>query len=691
MKYQEGNRQLAIGNRRNETGGMALWSAAAPTPLWISASAVADESTGRTAADLSSAPLPPEIQSGVGAPRFARGSAAALHSGRRAGFSRSILLVPLALLACAMLLAAQDAATGGAGVAPASAAASSTNPTSSRVRFDIDETGLPKQIYVAADVQELPLELRVPGAVVSDAALAAIGRGNRLRGPIRIEAVVEGKRVQAKTLKAGQEKDGTLQCQLIAGPYKINVAANYRYEVAAGRILAIDIGYEAQAGNSELEFMIEPVTPVDLAWDLHVAPLAGMRLSTTVPATVPTSVATTSPSTRFIPPAYYRDVALSTGEGVIWDDSRQNDFHDKMLFLGTGDGGITVGYDPSIREPNQSTVEVRRSKIGEVTFAVRLDRGNSDARKLKTRLLLIVSPTQSSAQCRRNLEWVSWPPSAKHSNTSRQGFEFMHDFCGDVGPGNYDHVDLYPSSLMRALAGSSASETLRVRSNVRQAACGDDPAYDRAILGRAMLHDIGVDANGLGQPAEYVRLVKALKGFGFFEANDIEFIPYWRSGTVVRFGEEFNPNSPFKLTEDNPAAGTYVSVYRRPFEKDGKKGYQAMFVIFNEQAKPVRERLYIFTPPRIWGGKGNVQTGSEIIAGYDFGRIPDGSDWRKKKVVDHHYVFGPPALMDLEDRSVANLSDSKGQTSEIYGPLHIQQHDYRVLWGYWLPGEEKKK
>ncbi len=610
---------------------------------------------------------------------------------RRLGFSRAILLAPLALLACALMLCAQDAATHGAGILPATAAdvsptesTSRPTPTSSRVRIDIDETGLPRQIYIAADERELPLELRVPGAQVPDAALAAIGRGNRLRAPITIVAIVDGKVIPATVVSRAV---GSEPAKLKAGPFDVTAQT-----VLCGGAAVLEIHYEKKdAVTAELELLAQPVSPVDLAFDGQVADIKTMKLWTEVAATSPTSSPASAPATRPVPPAAFRDMAIAAGEGVVWQSPTKG--FTKKLFIGTADGGIrwssfNNGWP---LDPDRSIVELRRSKIGEVTFAARLVGSTDAAAEGVLACIFRPSPFNCGRDGARKAQWIGVAPAAGDSDAfdlrTLKGTR-----CGDIGPGKYDHIDLYPSSLMRAIIGDRRGAILRIVSNVRTAQPGDDPAYDRAILGRALLHDVGVDPNGLSQPAEYVRLVKGLKGFGFFEANDIEFIPYWRSGAIVRYGEEFNPNSPFKLTEDNPAAGTYVSVYRRPFEKDGKKGYQAMFVIFNEQPKPIRERLYIFTPPRIWGGPGNVQTGAEIIAGYDFGKIPaENSDWRQKKIVDHHYVFGPAALVDLEDRSVANISDSKGQTAEIYGPLHIQAHDYRVFWGYWIPGVEKKK
>jgi hypothetical protein len=68
-------------------------------------------------------------------------------------------------------------------------------------RFTLDDSGLPSQIYIVPDEREMPLEKRGAGGGLSDAELVPLGRGPQLRAPMRIEAVVGGRRSIAKVVE----------------------------------------------------------------------------------------------------------------------------------------------------------------------------------------------------------------------------------------------------------------------------------------------------------------------------------------------------------------------------------------------------------------------------------------------------------------------------------------------------------
>jgi hypothetical protein len=262
--------------------------------------------------------------------------------------------------------------------------------------------------------------------------------------------------------------------------------------------------------------------------------------------------------------------------------------------------------------------------------------------------------------------------------------------CADMLSRERDAIALYPMTLYRALAGCPTGLTVRLQTNVRTLAGEYELALDRQVLGRALLHDIGVDIRGLGQPAEFLRLTKALREFGFFAADgQTEFIPYWRAAEFVRYGDGFDPNSAFNLTADNPAAGTYVSVYRRPFEKDKKKGVQVLFVIVNERDQSVRQRLSVLDIDRVFGHGRQRPHGLDIMRKLDYGKVPADSDWGAKAVLGRP-AYNKVGLLDLEMRGLVRAASNKGQDAEIYGPVHVDAHDLRLLWGYSLPGRRRR-
>lgn len=555
-----------------------------------------------------------------------------------------------------------------------------------RHRFEVAESGLPSQIVVESDVRELPLELRAAGTEVSDAVLTAIGRGTRLRAPVRLVATVDGESIVAQVTAPGPvirnvEGSATCDAAMAVGPYDVNIAARYD---AAGAVTVRLVHERVRDAVATLALELELVGPVDMVCRPPDAPgpdaisLAGI------------------------------DFSIGGEEGVVWDSlvgDAGRPGRVARLFVGSGDGGFTWRCDEEtgwVHDDGQPTMVLECDELGRVTWRVLLVGVPVETRsKQSVEFVLRVHPTHARASGYRRTQWLDWPAAPDGGEVIPSTFpgfgppgddpvgrfrELRGGFCADIASAREDHIDLYRPSAVRMAAATWSSDTTRIRSNVRQVRPGDDPAFDRQVLGRSVLHDIGVAIQGVDQPVEFLRLVRALREFGYFEDADTEFIPYWRSGELVRFGEGFDPTSAFALTEESPAAHTYVSVYRRPFEAGGKKGYKALLVIMNERDEPVRERLYLLEPGKVLGPEGSTLTGLEIIQGYDFGTIPDDSDWRREKVGTYRWMFGATGLMDAEDGGYVTVSTSKGQTAAIYGPVYIPRHDYRILYGHWLPG-----
>jgi len=205
-------------------------------------------------------------------------------------------------------------------------------------------------------------------------------------------------------------------------------------------------------------------------------------------------------------------------------------------------------------------------------------------------------------------------------------------------------------------------------------------------LGRALLHDAGADVGGLGQKVAAANLLRALDAFGFFEDDgQTEFLPYWRSGAVVRYGEAFAAGGAFEVSEEDPVARAYVSAYLRPDKGDPSKR-AAVFVVVNEGDAPLREQFYLLKPERLFGGPNKVTTRA-VIDRWDFSRIPEDSDWRKGVMVGSstRYEGGNnpaavPQLMDLEDGGYVRAKAVAGGM-EVYGFLYVPARGFRVLLG----------
>ncbi|HUU58843.1 MAG TPA: hypothetical protein VMZ50_04820 [Phycisphaerae bacterium] len=100
---------------------------------------------------------------------------------------------------------------------------------------------------------------------------------------------------------------------------------------------------------------------------------------------------------------------------------------------------------------------------------------------------------------------------------------------------------------------------------------------------------------------------------------------------------------------------------------------------------------HLLDAARVFGAGKARPTGIEVFHDHDFGRVPDDSDWRKEKISNWYWTYGDKGLKDLEDGGFVKDSSSKGQVAEIYGPIHVPPHDFRVVWGYGLPETSSRK
>jgi hypothetical protein len=572
-----------------------------------------------------------------------------------------------------------------------------------RHRLSVAPTGLPAGIFVRSQPHELPLNAR--GEEPSDALLRTVGRGPQLRAPLRIEATVEGTVVETEVTGEAsviEENDAEVayRSTLEAGPFAIDLTTRYQFD---GGMVAQMTYRGGGEGAESLELVMDLVGPVTQAWRGPRTGKDGIE-----------AVAGLDPS-----------LPSDTGE-VVWDSAEHSEVLGRdgsfvpylhfgnpdrfFTWLSDGPKGWTV-------DPAQPMVTIERDKAGRATWRARFVNHVAESAGGKTvRFALLTHPARPRPAGFRRRQWFGWPEEAKRLSVSPGDISLKRrrkllraaagrdrpavldalgggtleaaahylQLSGESGGAllsrERDNVALFPAGLFSVFAGTSTGLSVRVRSNVRRAIRpGAAPRYDRQILGRALVHDIGVAPGGMSQPAQYARVVRALARFEFFQAEQIEVLPYWRNDSVVRYGEEFTRGNAFELTRENPAAGVYVTVYRRPRAEDG---YEAIFVVMNERDNPVRERLFVLDPARLFGTR-NGLTAPAITKMTDFSAIPDDSDWRQSKIANR--MGGREreayALMDLEDNGVVLYSESKGMDANIYGPLFIRPHNFKILYG----------
>ncbi len=236
-----------------------------------------------------------------------------------------------------------------------------------------------------------------------------------------------------------------------------------------------------------------------------------------------------------------------------------------------------------------------------------------------------------------------------------------------------DLITTFPNSLYRSLAMNYTGLITTMPPAKPVVASGDNPRFDRQMLGLALLHDFGVTRGGsvkgaiarlAGSPMEHeeqaVRLLDRLTEFGFFQDQDIEKIPFWRNDAQVRMGDT-----------PGDASQVRVTVYRRPL--DNGKGYKAIFVILNESDGDIELPLDIRDSKPILGGP-NTQTGRDILT-----RVVVPEVLQPAWQTVGGKASAVPALMDLETGHFIPRAGNKG---EKYGPVFVPYHDYRILYGH---------
>jgi hypothetical protein len=582
-------------------------------------------------------------------------------------------------------------AVGGmASAAAAAPALEGRTVATDRLRIALAPSGLPEQIAIQPAEEELPLEVRGKLGEIPPGLLRAIGRGAQLRGPIRLEATIDGKNIPAEVAKAAapQLADGRVTggSEVRFGPLTAQWQVSY-----GSADLQADLTLAGGAEVDELALVIEIAGPVD----------------TVVPVALPIAKLEPAPPDLFLP---------APGEGVVWANGAAPGTPPgvvRHVFVGSGDRGWTWLCDDKEGWPvdrKAPTMTLTRDAAGAITWRVLFVNRRTGVKDGTTlRFALLTHPARTAPADDRRQAWLKWPAPTNTTATptvSRQAlvapaipadavlradtataYEALCPYAVLSGPAGgdaislqQDHVSLYPIPFFRYLAGTHTGQVRRLLPNAaRLISPGAERRLDRSLIARCLLHDIGLDAAGLAHLADAATVVKALHAFGCFEPDGAtEFIPYWRTARILRYGEVFVEGDAFALDAEDPVGRVYVSVYRRPV-RPGAPQTRTLILIANEGDQPVRDQLYVLDPLRLFGG-GNRLTDADVVGSYDFSNLPDDSDWGKPGVLSNRYKSSA-VLKDMEDNGTVRLvADKDGM--EVYGPhIFVPARGFRLLYG----------
>jgi hypothetical protein len=582
--------------------------------------------------------------------------------------------------------------------------------------FTIDDTGLPAQLEIRTIATDMPLALRAstnrPAAL-----LRRIGRGPQLASPIRLEALVDKVTAVAKPdapaalqkTEEGVEATATWQAGGLKG--------RLRLVYAAGGSMTGQVTFDPKGVDLErLELVMEFSGPVDTA-------IAGN----------PVAAADGKP----LPPQFG---SLGSDPGMLWcnggtpaGDGTALKGRIQHFFLGNGDRGFTWlagpadGFAINDKEPSMS---VERNREGVTTWRIAMVNVSPKSGERTAAFTLLTHPARTRAANTRREQWQPWAdkPAAPAldaaarmplSNTLVRAdagsvYEAFANRALLVGPAGGDAqsaaatlADRYPIGLFRYLCAPHTALGAQLRTDAAVLTTpAASPAPDRMAMGRALLHDIGMDVCGLANSVASARVAGALESFGYFSDDGrTEFLPYWRTTGIIRYGEESQAKDGFAVEVEDPTARTRVSAFIRP---DGAKR-KALFVIVNEGTNEVRGQLYVQQPTYVFGGFNSLYV-ENIYSQLDFSHIPADSDWASARVLmtvpslisgntgaNLKKGMNParvvPPLMDLESGGYVRLVDHGDPTKkygpayavkeffEVYGPIHVPPRGMRLLYG----------
>jgi hypothetical protein len=531
----------------------------------------------------------------------------------------------------------------GTAVARAGVTVSNRVVNTPRHAITVDDIGLPAQIDIRALTNDMPLAWRAekewPAAIIK-----RIGRGPQLAAPMRLEAVIDKVKVEAKAdapaelvkTDKGLEAAGSWQADKLKGRLRIVYAED-------GSMTG-QVTYDAKGTELErLDMVMELDGPVDTA-------IAGN----------PTVVS----GAKNMPLEYG-----TLGSKPVWLNGKNPEGDGKLqkgpvshFFLGNGDRGFTwLAGEGLVIDKDEPSMSVALSSAKVTQWKIALVNKSPRGGETTANFTFLIHPARAKVADRRLTQWQPWTNQAATPSLTIEGRGVCKDdlvradagsVCEVVatralleGVAGGEAMDAgatlaarFPLGLFRYLAAPHTALAAQLRPNAAMlTSAGASPGADRMALGRALLHDIGVDVSGLARRMEAANVLRALDSFGYFESDgQTEFLPYWRTGGIFQYGEAFEADVGFAVTTESPTAQTKVSAFIRPTEVESVNDRpvirrKTLFVLVNEGTNAVRESLYIWNPNYVFGGFNRLQV-EQIYSQLDFSGIAPDGDWQRNRV-----------------------------------------------------------
>jgi hypothetical protein len=620
-----------------------------------------------------------------------------------------------------LLVALSAAATLLTATAPAQGTASNRVITTPLHNYTLDDTGLPAQLEIRALTNDIPLAWRSEKKC-PEPVLHRMGRGPQFALPMRLEAVIDKATVVAKAdapatlqkTEAGTEATATWQ----AGELKGRLRMVYGDQ----GVLSGQITLDAKGVSLDrLDLVLELTGPVDTAF-------AGNPVAAADKQALPAQFG-----------------KLSAEPGLLWSDGEKPSGDGSLskgripyFFLGNGDRAFTwlpQGEEGFTLGGDEPSLSVERKREGSTVWRIALANKKPRSGEKTASFTLLIHPARPRLPGRRLEQWQPWAAEQAASpaldaaargtlsgsnllvraeTASLQETSVARTLLAGSAGGaalatTATLADRFPIGLFRYLAGTHTALGAQLRTDAATlTSAGASPAPDRMALGRALLHDIGLDVSTLANPVAAAAVVRQLEEFGcFLNDGQTEFLPYWRTTDILHYGEEAKAKDGFAVDAADPSARTYVSAFSRP---DGvQKKRKALFILVNESTNAVRGQLYVQQPSYLFGGFNKLIV-EDIYDQLTFSRIPEDSDWNRSQVLKtvptlisqncltilkkgQNPAEAVPPLMDLESGGYVRLVERGDpgkkfgpaykvkEQFEVYGPVHVPARGLRLLYG----------
>ena len=258
-------------------------------------------------------------------------------------------------------------------------------------RFGLGPTGLPSQIHIKPDPRELPLEARGDGAALTPAGLLELGRGDQLREPVRLEAVVGEQRLAAQAkapARLAREWKSELEytSALRIGPLEADLTV--RYDCDGSMHVRLVYGGEQPAKVDGLELVMPVDGLVDLA--LSETGYGGMTGADKWECSLPATPGVVWDSRD-------REIELRRGRFVPW------------FWFGSGDRAFSWMCDNDegwMISHEGSTLSLERDAAGKITWRVRFINRPVEVKGRRTiEFTILTHPAKSKPANWRRYAW----------------------------------------------------------------------------------------------------------------------------------------------------------------------------------------------------------------------------------------------------------------------------------------------